>query len=410
MPRFHYVAKRGPQEMIEGALEADNRAAVLEHLTKLGYIPVRIQEGTAATAARLPAASRNAAQAGIERVPVRHVNQFTRLFASLVRSQVPMLRSLGILREQAASIQMKRILEVIEEDIRQGQTLSESLKRYPQVFPPLYVSLTHAGEIAGTLDTVLERLAIQADQDDALRGKIRGALAYPLFVGVVGMLTVVFLLTFVMPRLLKLFQGFGGRLPLPTRILMTITEWLRQGWVWALGAAVLLGALLLIKRIGPQGRLVLDRLSLKLPILGPMLCEVNLARFSRSFGLLLTHGIPILQALDVSLPVVTNCFIRRELDHLTITLKDGHALSAGLKDLSIMPPFVLHTIAVGEESGKVAEALTEVAQFYERELDRLLQVMASLLKPVMILLVGGLVGFIVMAVLLPIFEMNVIAR
>ena len=251
---------------------------------------------------------------------------------------------------------------------------------------------------------------MQADQDDALRAKIRGALAYPLFVGVVGMLTVVFLLTFVMPRLLKLFQGFGGRLPLPTRILMTITEWLRQGWVWALGATLLLCAVLLTKRIGPQSRLVFDRLSLKLPILGPMLCEVNLARFARSFGLLLTHGIPILQALDVALPVVTNRFIRRELDHLTITLKDGHALSAGLKDLSIMPPFVLHTIAVGEESGKVAEALTEVAQFYERELDRLLQVMASLLEPVMILLVGSLVGFIVMAVLLPIFEMNVIAR
>ena len=407
MPTFRYLAKRGPQDTVEGVLEAESRTSVLQHLAGLKLIPVRISEG--AVAQTPSAVSPTHRMRGI-RISARHLNQLTRQFASLVHAQVPLLRALGILKEQAPSAGMKSILGNIEEEVRQGQPLSAALANYPTIFAPLYISLTRAGEVAGTLDTVFERLATQADREEALRSKVRGALAYPLFIGVVGIGTVVFLLTAVMPRLLRLLTRFGGTLPLPTQMLLTLTEWCRQGWTWGLVAGMFLLVVIGLKRLGPNSQLMLHRASLKLPVVGEMIREVDLARFARSFGLLLDHGVSILQALEVALPVVGNRFIRQELGSLSARLRDGTSLAAGLKGLSVTTPFVLHTVAVGEESGKVAEALTGIANYYERELERVLSILASLLEPMMVLMMGGIVGFIVMAVLLPIFEMNVVAH
>jgi len=408
MPTFHYLAKRGPQDTVEGSLEAENRTSVLNHLTGLGYIPVRISEGPAAQPSS--AAPKARLQGRSRRIPARHLNQLTRQFASLVHSQVPLLRALGILKDQAASAALKGVLSAIEEDVRQGQALSAALGKHPAIFSPLYVSLTHAGEVAGMLDAVLERLAAQSDREEVLRSKVRAALAYPLFIGIVGIGTVTFLLTAVMPRLLKLLSRFGGTLPLPTRMLLTVTEWFQQGWFWGLVAGGFLAVMLGLKRLGPTSRLWLDRMSLRVPLIGTMLRELDVARFARSFGLLLDHGVSILQALEVALPVICNRFIRQEFSSLSARLRDGTSLTASLKGVSVTTPFILHTIAVGEESGKVSEALAGVANYYERELERVLYVMASLLEPVMVLVMGGIVGFIVMAVLLPIFEMNVVAH
>lgn len=407
MPTFKYVAKRGPKEMVEGMLEADDRAHVLSHLSGLGYIPVRISEAAVAqeTAVRPPVV----VDAG-GRVPVRHLNQFTRQFASLLRSHVPLLRALSVLKEQTTHPRLQQILAGLADAIRQGETLSSALARYPKVFSPLFVSLTRSGEVSGTLDQILDRLAVQADRDETLRSQVQSALAYPILVGIVGIGTVIFLLTFVMPRLLKLFEGFGSQLPLPTRILLTVTGWCQQVWFW-IGCLVAVGLLTLVLRSrAEQSRLVCDRLSLRLPILGTLIRHVELARFARSFGLLLDHGVPILQATEVAIPVVGNRVIRRALERLPAHLKEGGSLAACLKTLPVATPFVVHTVAVGEEGGRVGEALAEIANLYEREVERLLRVMASLLEPTMILVVGSLVGFIVMAVLLPVFEMSVIAR
>ena len=408
MPTFRYLAKRGPQDTVEGVLEAESRASVLNHLTGLGYVPVRISEGMVA-ATQPPSAAQAPHRQGL-RISTRHLNQFTRQFASLVHSQVPLLRALGILKDQASSPNLKRVLTNIEEEVRQGQSLSAALAKHPTIFSPLYVSLARSGEVAGMLDAVLERLATQADREEALRSKVRAALAYPLFIGVVGAGTVVFLLTVVMPRLLELLTRFGGTLPLPTQILLTVTALCRQGWFWAAVAGGILLVVIGMKRVGPRGHLILHRVSLKLPVVGEMIRQIDLARFARSFGLLLDHGVSILQAIEVALPVIRNRYIRQELGSLSASLRDGSSLAAGLKGLSVTTPFLLHTVAVGEESGKVAEALTGVAEYYERELERLLHAIASLLEPMMVLLMGGGVGFIVMAVLLPIFEVNVVAH
>ena len=417
MPKFQYTAKRSPTENVEGVLEANNRAEVITQLAGMGYTPVRVIEaGEAAPKKRAAVPSSaapvsRAAPMGREvRVPVRHLNQFIRQFASLVRSSVPILRCLAILQEQTAHPRLRRVISGIEEDIRQGHTLTEALAKYPRIFSPLFTSLVRSGEVGGMLDTVLDRLAVQADREEELRSKVQTALAYPSFVGLVGVGTVVFLFTFVIPRLMKLFTFFGSDLPLPTKLLLALMEGLSKGWyVWAavLGALLFAGMLALRRE---EGRIGLDYLALRVPVLGPLIRHLEITRFARSFGLLLDHGVPILQATDVAIPVIHNRVLRKELSRLPAHLKDGHTLSSGLKSLSISTPFLVNTVAVGEEGGKMGEALMEVANFYEREVDRLLQMTAALLEPATILLVGGVVGFIVMAVLLPILTMSTIAR
>jgi type II secretory pathway component PulF len=405
MPTFHYTAKRGPTEVVEGTLEADNRNGVLQHLAELGYVPVRIREGGPEVPGQAkPAAVRK------RRVPVRQMTIFTRQFASLSRSQVPLLRSLSILEEQVRHAYFKHVLRGVTEGVRQGDTLSAGLGRFPDVFPPLYTSLIRSGEVGGALDSVLEQLADQAERDEALRAKLRAAFTYPSFVAVVGAGTVVFLMTFVMPRLSQLLTGLGEHLPAPTRLLLAISAAMSTPWFWA-GAGALASSLLLGWRLaGERGRWLVDRLTLRLPIIGALIKEVELARFARSFGLLLEHGVSVLHAMEVSVPVVRHRVIRAELARLPEGLRQGEALSKCLGTLSISNPFLVNTVAVGEEGGKVGEAMREVAAYYERNIERALQTMASLLEPTLIVIIGLVVGFIVMAVLLPIFEMSTISR
>lgn len=404
MPTFHYTAKRGPTEVVEGTLEADNRNGVLSYLAEQGYVPVRIREGGAAGTAKAAAPVKK------RRVPARHMTVFTRQFASLSRSQVPLLRSLGILEEQMTHPYFKHVLRGVTEGVRQGDTLSAGLGRFPDVFPALYTSLIRSGEVGGALDSVLEQLADQAERDEALRSKLRAAFTYPGFVAAVGFGTVVFLMTFVMPRLSQLLTGLGEHLPAPTRWLLAISGAMSTPWFWV-GAVVLVSAGILAWRAsGERGRWLVDRLTLRLPLIGPMILEVELARFARSFGLLLEHGVSVLHAIEVSVPVVRHRVIRAELATLPEGLRQGEALSKCLGRLSISNPYLVNTVAVGEEGGKAGEAMREVAAYYERNIERALATMASLLEPALIVIIGLIVGFIVMAVLLPIFEMSTISR
>lgn len=439
MPTYRYVAKRGPTEVIEGTLEAEDRAGVIQHLTDLGYLPVRILDGTVASGAPAPldrpgltglapvvaapsiesqgavpgtsgARHRQRGMVAGRRISVTQRGLLIRQFASLIRSQVPLLRTLRILEEQAMHPTVRQLLRAVAELVQQGRTLSEALATQPQLFPPLEVSLIRAGEVSGMLDTILDRLADRAEHDQLLRSRVQMALAYPVFVGLVGAATVAFLLTIVMPKLFRLFDGLGAALPWPTRLLVAISQVAVQPWLWGLllGVAAALSALWRWR--ARQLRAVVDRLALRLPLVGPLLIQMEFARFARSLGLLLEHGVPILQAMEVAIPVVGNGVIQGQLAQVPAGLKGGGSLVQGLSTLPVATPFLINTVAVGEESGKLAEALTEVATFYEREVDRLLQLCATLLEPAMILAVGGVVGFIVMAILLPIFELGSVIR
>ncbi len=407
MPTFHYIAKRGPRETVEGTIEAEHRNGALSQLAALGYVPVRVQEAGDETAPATQKRPPRAARPG--RVPVAHLTTFTRQFASLIRSYVPLLHALRILEEQTKHPALRHILRHMADEVRQGQTLSSALAQFPHVFSSLYITLIRSGEISGAMDAVLERLSDQMERDEAMRVKIRMAFTYPAFVSVVGVGTVVFLMAFVMPRLSRLLIGLGERLPAPTRWLLAVSGWMSQGWFWALLAAAVAALALLWKGMGPRGRWLVDRLLLRVPLLGSLIEQSEVARFARSFGLQITHGISILQAIEVAVEVVGHRAIRSEFQRLSEGLRQGNTLSSCLKQLPVASPFLVNTIAVGEEAGKVGEALTEVATYYERDTERLLQTMATLLEPMLILGVGLIVGFIVMAVLLPIFEMSAVS-
>ena len=408
MPKFYYTAKRGPQDLVEGVIEAENRGGVLSYLAELGYIPVRVSEQSVAES--VAPLARPAKEARPGRVPTSQMTIFTRQFASLVRSYVPLLRALNILEEQTRHPYLCHVLHQVGEAVRQGQTLSSGLAQFPKVFTPLYVNLIRSGEVSGTLDVILERLAVQAEQEDALRAKVRMAFTYPGVIAVVGCGTVVFLMTFVMPRLSRLLIGLGERLPLPTKILLAVSGVMSRWWFWVAVLGAGLGLTVIWRGMGERGRLAADRLLLQLPILGPMIRQSEMARFARSFGMQIIHGISIMQAIDVAIQVVGHRVIHAELAHLPEGLRQGNTLSSGLKALSVGTPFLVNTVAVGEESGKVGEALLEVAGYYERETERLVQTMATLLEPMLILGVGLVVGFIVIGVLLPIFEMSAIPK
>jgi type II secretory pathway component PulF len=340
------------------------------------------------------------------RIPSRVLNVMTRQFASLVRSGVPLLRSLMILGEQSQHAGLKQIMGLMAEDVRRGETLSGAMRRFPGVFTPIYTSLIRAGEAGGMLDVVLDRLALKADRDDALRGKLQGALAYPLFVGATGIVTVVFLMTFVLPRILKLFEGFGERLPAPTRLLMQTSQLMsRPGfWVGVLICAVFLA---IFWRM-PQSSLRrgFQRLLLQLPVSGPLVRQLEMGRFARAFGLLIEHGVTVIEAIDIALSVVRNPIMLAAMQSMPASLQQGNSLAKAFEQVGGISPFVINTVAVGEEGGRAGEALLEIANYYENEAERLLGVAAALLEPVMVLAVGALVGWIVMAVMLPIFELG----
>lgn len=400
MPKFHYVAKRGSKEVVEGTLEAEDRSHAFDYLTALGHTPVRITE-------LKPPRERRSAQPSLEgKVPTRALNIFTRQFASLVRSSVPILRVLRILQEQTQHPRLQRIAGEIGQGVQEGQTLSQAMERFPRVFSQLYVNLIRTGEAGGTLDIALDRLAELAEREEALRAKVKAALVYPAFVGVTGALTIVFIMVFVMPRLLKLFVGFGDRIPLPTQILVAVTHWVTRWEFWAVCSIIGLLVFLVWKGLGPRRRVLVDRLSFRVPILRGLIQKLELARFARSFGLLLAQGVPIFQAIEVAIPVVNHELVRKDLGRLTSGLREGSSMADCLKDLPISTSFLVNTVAVGEESGKLEEAFMEIADFYERESERLLRILSALLEPALILGVGCIVGFIVMAVLLPIFEIS----
>lgn len=402
MPTFHYTAKKGPQEIVEGNIEADSRGGVLSQLADMGYVPVRVTEQKDEQS---ETAHVNTIKA--RRVPTAQLTIFTRQFASLIRSQVPMLRILTILHDQTRHVYFRHALREITELVRQGETLSNGLQKFPGIFSNLYVSLIRSGEITGALDSVLERLAEQAERDEALRAKVKAAFMYPFFVGVVGFFTVTFLMIFVMPRFSDLLTDLGDKLPLPTQLLLTLVHWFSTAWFWGVIIAAVLMVALIWRLFGNKSRLFRDKCLLKLPMIGQLIYQLEVARFARSFGLLLDHGVPVLQAIDVAIPVVKHQVIRKELEELPEGLRQGSSISSCLKQLKIGTPFLINTISVGEETGSVGNSMNEVASFYERDAEQLLDTLSTLLEPALIVVIGLIVGFIVMAVLLPIFEMSV---
>ncbi len=396
MPRFEYKAKDGPEKVVEGVVAAPSRADALAILEGRGLIPVWVR-----------AAGESTEHDSIGRgISVREITILTRQMSGLIRAGVPILRTLATLQEQCENGRLAAVLARVEADIREGGMLSSALARHERLFPPLYVSMVRAGESAGKLDTVLERLATAREAEDEARRRVRSAVAYPALILIVGMVTVFVLLTFFMPRVAGLFTSFAD-LPMPTRILLMVSGFLSRHWPWLVVLVVL--GIVGMRRVARMtaGRLEMDRLKMRLPGIGRVWLESDVARFARTFAMLLDAGVPLSATLDLSASTLENAALRADVLRVKReAVQEGQPISTGLKRSKVFPSLLASLAAVGEESGRLAEALEEAAGYYEKDVEHRVRTALSLLEPVLILAVGAVVGFIVAAMLLPIFRLS----
>ncbi|HXG03676.1 MAG TPA: type II secretion system F family protein [Candidatus Binatia bacterium] len=400
MPVFVYRAADRRGQTIDGVMEAPDARAVIERLHREAYYPIRVS----------PHAERRgwlAPGLGSARVRARDLLAFTQQLATLFEAGVPLDRALGILEELAPSPRLRLIVGDLQRSVRGGASLSEALaKHHPRPFSRLYINMVRAGEKGGVLEIALRRLAEFLESRAAFTEAVVSALAYPLVVTLVGGAAIVFLLTFVIPRFAGIFADLHQAIPLPTQILLSVSAAVRAHW-WV-GVVAVLAAVLgwRIWTGTAEGRLAWDRILLRLPVIGPLVMKIETARFARTLGTMLKSGVPVLGALAVVGDMLTNQVVGRAVARLAETVKRGGTVAAGLAEHAGFPPLAVHMVRVGEETGRLEEMLLTVAETYENEVRVELKRVIGLLEPAMILAMGVLVAFIVVAMLMAIFSIN----
>ncbi len=401
MTLYRYRAKKGTQGIIEGEIEADSDKEAIEKLSQTGYLPLNIE-----------AVSESDKSSDIKfkeikgRIKFSQVTIATRQLASLLRSGLPILKSLNIIKEQVENNKFKKVLDNVYSDIRNGESFSFALAKYPKVFSSLYVGMASAGENSGNLPNVLLNISEYRTKQEALLSRLRMALVYPAIVASLGLATVIFMLTFVIPRLGHIFSDSSQSLPIPTQIIMATSHGLRQWWHWIILILVIIVFLIKKQLKTDAGKLFLSKLKINLPLLGKLFIKTELLRFCGTLELLIKSGIPILKALNVAIPVLSNQLIKNQLQISYKELEQGGSFGLSLKKSKLFPLFMSNLILTGEESGRLDESLGEVVINYERDTNEMVKVISTLVEPVIIVVMGVVVGFIVMAMLLPIFEIS----
>ena len=425
MPAFLYRAKKGPTEVVNGQVEAATLDEAVEKLDQMGLFPIHLNEVTAET--KIPASAETdpkktekdapraieakPAKPGIfSRVKSSEITMFGRQLSSLIKSGVPILRALWIISEQTQNPRFRHFLDDAQKQINNGKTLSGVLAEYPKLFPPIYVAMVRTGEDSGNLQEAMLRISDYRQRQEEIMSRIRTAMAYPALMAFTGMGTIIFMLTYVIPKLTSLFSSLGSHLPLPTRILMKVSHDFQNPWFWLSVAGVFLAFFLAVKLRAEQTKYLWGALSLKIPGIRSFVMKADIARFSRTFELLIKSGLPILRAIEIATPVLNNRVLRKQFERAREDLTGGGSLGRSLRDCKVFPLFMTNLITVSEESGRLDEAMQEIAQFYERETDEAIRIMTSLMEPLMILVMGLIVGFIVISMMLPMFELNMIVK
>lgn len=404
MPKFIYKAKEGPERIVEGTMEAETREQVVDRLQGMGYFPLSVLEETVAESKE-----RGFLFPAEESLRRQDLVIFTRQLADLLDSGITLLRALNLIEEQAENLALRQIVSTLAKEIKDGKRFSEALLKFPQNFSRLYVALAKAGEVGGMLDEVLLGLADYLEKEEELRARVRSALAYPLLMACVGIATIFILMSFVIPRLAGMFKDIGQSLPLPTLILINVGEFLQNFWWLVLAIFGFLFFLFRRRTQTAEGSLIFDRIKLNLPLFGGLIRKAEVARFCRTLSTLLRNGVPMLGALDTVTPVINNAVIRKEIERMYNEVRDGVSLSRAITKSPYFPPLVSNMIAVGEEGGVLENSLMKVAGSFEREVERIVKVITSLIEPALILVMGSVVGFIVISMLLPIFQLNLVS-
>ncbi|MBW1742440.1 MAG: type II secretion system inner membrane protein GspF [Deltaproteobacteria bacterium] len=408
MPVYEYTALDGSGKSVNGIIDADSPVAARQRLRGTGVFPVEVKETTSKPKDLRPGSV--SVSSLLKRVKPGEVSIATRQLATLLGAGVPLVASLEGLVSQITNPVLKKIMAEIKESVNQGNSLAFALADYPRVFSGVYVNMVRAGEASGSLDMVLDRLADLGEHQHALRSRFKAALAYPIFMFFVGTLVLFFLITFVIPKITPVFEEMHQTLPVPTVLLINASNFLKSFW-WVILIAAVIGAIVLgrLKKT-PKGQYVWDEAKLRMPIFGPINGKIALARFARTLGSLLQGGVPLMSALQIVRNVANNVLIADVIDVAMEEIQAGKDLASPLGQSRWFPSIVIQMIAVGEQSGELETMLDKIADTYERDVGAQIMAMTSLLEPVMILIMGLIVLFIVVSILLPIFEMNQMIR
>jgi general secretion pathway protein F len=404
MGTFQYTATDSTAKIVRGSMEAADERAVVTWLRDNGYYPVKIGQFGVEAAER----------PGLVRLPTRFargpsaqdVLAFTQQLATLLEAGMELDRSLAILLDLTDNPRLRSILRGILADIQAGSSFADSLAKHPRLFSKLYVNMVKAGEASGVLEVILSRLAGFLERSKAVRDEVTSALIYPLLLVLVGGAAVVVMMNFVIPRFAQIFADTKQLMPLPTRILLAISTFTTTYW-WVFLGVIVVGLIALRAYLQTeQGRLQWDQWKLGLPLLGGLIREIEVSRFARTFGTLLQSGVPVLAATSIVKETVTNRVIAGALSRVQEGVKRGEGISGPLRATGAFPSFSIHMAKVGEETGKLEEMLIKVADTYDERVRRTVKRLTSLLEPVLILLLGAIVGFIVLSMLLAIFSIN----
>jgi len=396
---FEYQVRDRSGKVVKGKLEAESSSEVAIKLKGMGMAPMSI------TAVGGGALSRDLKIPGFGgRIKLKELAVMARQLAVMIDAGLPLLKALTILEGQTTNKKLAEVLSKVRTDVQTGSSLSQALAKHPTVFPPLMIYMVRAGEVGGFLDGALQQIAQNLEADVKLHGKIKSAMTYPVVVGVIAILAMIVMLIFIVPVFAGMFQQLGGELPLPTQILVTMSNILRN----AFPVLVILLIVLLIvwKKIKfKQGvRNVVDPLKLKMPVFGVLFQKVALARFSRNLSTMVHAGVPILQALDIVADTSGNVVIVRAVKDVQASVRSGETLARPLMKHPVFPSMMVQMMSVGEDTGALDTMLRKIAEFYDEEVEATTEALTSLIEPLMIAFVGGLVGAMVIALYMPIFK------
>lgn len=404
MTTFSYSARNKDHIVQKGTMVAKDRSAVLETLKNRGLLPLLVKEagGKKKLEIKLPFVKK--------KVKAKDLVVFTRELSTMINAGVPIVRSLNTLKEQAESPELQRVLEAVTGKVQGGAPLSDSLEAHPKVFSLVYVNMVRAGEAGGILDKILERLANQVEKDAEIKSKVKGALIYPGVIVTITIFAFVFLMTGIVPKLAAIFDQYEAELPLQTKIMLGISSFMQVYW-WLL-LIILAGLVFAIIRIHrtPKGKYKIDSWLLKMPVFGKVLMKTNVARFARTFSSLTGAGVSVLDGLSVTSKSLGNAVIRKGIEEATAKVKNGQPISESIEESHIFPPIISQMTAVGEETGQVDKVLDKMADFYEKEVDRVISSITSIIEPLLIVTLGTIVGLIVASVFGPISSLTEVVK
>lgn len=403
MAQFSYRVRNTSGGILEGVIDANDIRSAMDKLRSQRYTIIEINEQKTSSIIKVIGSLLPFGKG----VKSSELALFSRQLSTLVSSGVPIVQGLAIIEEQITSANFKNVLAGLKQDIEGGVSIADAMKKYPDVFSELYVSMISAGEVGGILDAILERLATYLESAEALKGKVKSAMTYPIVVAIIAVGATIFLLLGVIPQFANIFKDLGAKLPLPTRILLFVADILKRYFIVIFSVPIIL--FFVFKQLYKKSesfRYRVDEIKLHIPIFGVLSQKMSIAKFTRTLGTLVKSGVPILQALETVAKTSGNKVIEKAIFDARESIREGEKIAEPLKKNKVFPPMVIQMISVGEETGSLDTMLLKIADFYDREVDDAVKGLTSMIEPLIIVFMGGVIGTIVLAMFLPMFELT----